>query len=276
MTATAETSESQAATLSIKRLLAHYTFDGDPNDSAGTNDGTPVNGGPDYEAGEINLAAKFYGNRYVDIGTSAYPNSVEGLNTGTICFWFNTVVTTNATVIGSSNDGTAQLLNIMFVYPKLRLTIRDQNGVNRTVAVEGTTAIDGQWHHAAFVYSTGPQTSVTAYIDGEPRDVSIVSPNNGNPQTFTDWEFPLWIGMLNSRGAESNPYNGKLDDLRVYNYELSAIDIATIYTDARPGESVCVVPPAYDYDGDCRVTVADLSVIAGQWLDCGLVPTCLP
>ena len=72
--------------------------------------------------------------------------------------------------------------------------------------------------------------------------------------------------MLNNRGTAQNGYIGNLDDLRVYNYELSAVDIATIYTDA-VGGSVCVEPPAYDFDGDCRVTVADLSVIAGLWLD---------
>jgi hypothetical protein len=277
LTATTETSESQAATLSIKRLLAHYTFDGDPNDFAGTNDGTPINGGPDYVAGEINQAAKFYAGRYVDIGTNAYPNIAEGLDTGTIFFWLNSLTSTTDTIMGSTNTGTSQMLSIQFATNlRLRFSLRDQNGTFRQVDVDDTTLRDGQWHFVAFVYSTGPETSVAAYIDGEPRDVSIVSPNSGNPQTFTDWEFPLWIGMLNNRGAASGPYNGMLDDLRVYNYELSAMEIAAIYTDARPDESICVVPPESDFDNDCRVTIADLSYIAGQWLDCGLVPTCLP
>lgn len=276
-----QTAESQAAGLLVKRLLAHYAFDGDITDSAGTNDGTAGDGGPDFEAGEINQAAKFYGNRYVDIGTSAYPAADPnegqlGLNTGTISFWFNSGATTGCTVIGSANTGTSQLLNVIFVYPKLRLSIRDVNGATRTVAIEDTTVLDAQWHHAAFVYSTGPQTTVAGYIDGESRDLSIVSGNNGNPQTFTDWEFPLWIGMFNSRGTGTSPYIGMLDDLRVYNYQLSAIDVATMYTQVRTDESVCAVPPAYDFDGDCRVTVADLLYIAGDWLGCGLVPTCTP
>ena len=198
LTATTETSESQAATLSIKRLLAHYTFDGDPNDSVGTNDGTPVNGGPDYEAGVINQAAKFYGDRYLDIGTSAYPNTSGGLGAGTICFWFNSVSTVSDAIMGSLNDTDSQMLNIRFSSQRLRLALRDQNGVMRQVDVDDTSLRDGQWHHAAFVYSTGPETSAAIYVDGEPADVILQQ--SGNPQAFTDWEFPLYIGMLNNRG----------------------------------------------------------------------------
>ncbi len=257
-------------------MIQHYTFDGDLNDSEGSNHGAAMNGGPDFVDGVVNQAAKFYGNRYIDIGPGGYPSVANGggLDAGSICFWFNSVSTTTDTLLGTANDDSTSLLNILLTGQSLRASIRDDNNATRQVGTDAGALRNGQWYHAAIIYTTGPETEMTIYIDGEPQD--LVVQNNGNPETFSPWQYPIFIGMLNNRGAEGNAYTGMLDDLRVYNYALSPIEVATIYTEVRTTESICVIPPEYDFDGDCRVTAVDLSYLLSEWLDCGEVPTCLP
>ena len=276
LTADGQTLESQPASLVVRRLLAHYAFDGDLLDSAGTNDGTPVDGGPDFEPGVINQAAKFYGDRYMDIGTDAYPAAdpnyrQSGLDAGTISFWLNSTSTTDDAIMGSLNAEDDTMINMPFTSNnRLRLAIRDKDGRIRSIDID-TNLRDGSWHYVVFTYTMGPQSQMKAYVDGEAG--SVIVSQSGNPQSFTAWENPIYIGIRNNRGTASNAYYGNLDDLRIYNYPLSAIEVATYYADIT-GESVCVEPPAYDYDGDCRVTAADLTYIAAEWLDCGMVPTC--
>jgi hypothetical protein len=58
---------------------------------------------------------------------------------------------------------------------------------------------------------------------------------------------------------------------------LTPVEIAEIYTQMTPEDDyVCVqslVNPMYDFNGDCRITIADFANFAMIWLDCGLVPT---
>ncbi|MBI9019307.1 MAG: LamG domain-containing protein [Phycisphaerae bacterium] len=254
-------------------MIQHYTFDGNLNDSESSNDGTAVNDGPEFVDGVVGQAAKFYGNRYVDLGPNAYPSIANGgaMDNGTICFWFNSVSTTTDTLIGTASQNSSLMLNILFVSQRLRFAIRDEDGTMRQVEID--IARDGQWHHIAFAYTTGPETEFEIYLNGEPQKQYVLAGNN--PETFSAWEFPIYVGMLNNRGAEANAYTGMLDDLRVYNYSLDAIEIATIYTEVRTDESICAMPPEYDFDGDCEVTVVDLAMLASEWLNCGIVPICI-
>jgi hypothetical protein len=69
---------------------------------------------------------------------------------------------------------------------------------------------------------------------------------------------------------------GQLDDVKIYNYALSDLDVAVMYTTDDPTKTVCLPsqrPDAkYDRDGNCKVDLADFAVFAGDWLNCGLIP----
>src|SRR3989338_5976472 len=67
-------------------LVAHWKFEGNANDSAGTNNGTLVNG-PTFTTGKIGQALSFDGqNDRVSIGS---PAPLDNLNAKTISFWMN-------------------------------------------------------------------------------------------------------------------------------------------------------------------------------------------
>ena len=80
-------------------------------------------------------------------------------------------------------------------------------------------------------------------------------------------------------GAEDQynmvPYTGHIDDVRIFNYPLSSIDIALLYTDFVEGVNVCAEYPAHDFNRDCVVNLDDFATVAGDWMSCNIVPTCM-
>jgi len=66
-------------------------------------------------------------------------------------------------------------------------------------------------------------------------------------------------------------FDGMLDDFQLYNYAMDPFEAASLYTDGMPGESVCVIPIAYDLDGDCIFNLSDIGVIAESWMNTNLV-----
>ena len=81
------------------------------------------------------------------------------------------------------------------------------------------TLTDGIWHHIACTWDSGG--TVALYIDG--RAIWDTTAYNPNP-----WECHIMtIGAANERS--NRRLNGMLDEFRIYNVALEAIDIETIY-----------------------------------------------
>ncbi|MBI9017813.1 MAG: LamG domain-containing protein [Phycisphaerae bacterium] len=64
-----------------------------------------------------------------------------------------------------------------------------------------------------------------------------------------------------------------LDTVQLYNYPMTATEIAMGYSDV-VGD-FCINPNPVDLDGDCIVNLADFALISASWLDCGLFPSCV-
>ena len=81
-----------------------------------------------------------------------------------------------------------------------------------------TNLNDGRWHHVAGVYDG---RMATFYIDGR-RDVSaaVAGPIAAN-------SLKMWIGW-DSHRSEST-WKGRIDDVRIYSYALSAKEIRILY-----------------------------------------------
>jgi len=79
---------------------------------------------------------------------------------------------------------------------------------------------DGQWHHVAGVYDG---TQIYLYIDGV-LDVSL--PTSGSINTNN---YKVMIGEnAQTRPSQNRCWNGWIDDVRVYNRGLSAVEINTV------------------------------------------------
>lgn len=88
----------------------------------------------------------------------------------------------------------------------------------------GTFYTRGQWHHVAYVYRQSPISEVEFFIDGVSVGTTVSSAaTTGLNNTGDDFA----IGGLGLPG-DPQSFSGKLDDLRIYNIELSEDVIASL------------------------------------------------
>lgn len=273
----AGTISSESAALILKRLIGGWTLDqGDPNTAFQDYSGSDNHLRPHPNFAEpdtydwTNGADGTPGGALLFDGTFAlgtiYENStVNNLPTGnepyTISIWFKTTKTGSG-IIGWGGFGTYNQTNVLNLQGDGR-TIRNYWW---DVDLDGTaeySLVDDAWHHVAATYDGSVRI---IYIDGIEANRDHPIPHKGTNEHFL-------IGKANPL----TPYDwfvGAVDEARIYNYALTPIDIARHYTDVAGGQ-LCVFPPTGDLDGDCRVTINDLAIMASQWLSCGRVPECV-
>jgi hypothetical protein len=82
------------------------------------------------------------------------------------------------------------------------------------------------------------------------------------------------FGACEANGG--NPFNGALDEVRIYNRGLSEAEMAYVISDGAPTLHVPVLSIADLYDqepeGSKALNFKDFAVLAGQWLDEQLWP----
>jgi hypothetical protein len=120
---------------------------------------------------------------------------------------------------------------------------------------------------SAAVYNPDPNT-YTIFTDGDENE-SIVYDLANNPLP----EAPLSIG---GRITESS-IDGFIDDVRIYSYPRTPLQIAQDYVAVETDAWVCVEDSedplgAYDLNGDCKVNLADFAEFASNWLKCQRYP----
>ncbi|MBN1854421.1 MAG: hypothetical protein JW829_16945, partial [Pirellulales bacterium] len=199
----------------LKSIMAHYEFEADTTDSSGNgNDGTPA-GSPAYATGQIGQAIDLDG---ADDYVTA-PAGVADCDDITISAWINWDGGDAYQRIFDFNNGTAEY---MFLTPdngdgQLRfgfLTAAEYPNLYASALATGV------WTHVAITLDG--DTGVL-YVNGTAQDTQAImnNPSNLLPQN-------LFIGKS---AWSTNPYfNGRIDDFRVYNYALSASEIAAFYS----------------------------------------------
>lgn len=96
-----------------------------------------------------------------------------------------------------------------------RVTIDGSLDLSTDATVSVNSAITtGAWHHIALSWTNDSDDEITLWIDGQSRGTS--TNGVGPPSSDTT---NLFIG---NRSAEDRTFDGQIDDVRVYNYELSA------------------------------------------------------
>lgn len=79
---------------------------------------------------------------------------------------------------------------------------------------------DGNWHYMVFIYNQS-QSKMIVYIDGKFLQDKSVS---GTPTGFSGQT--LWIGLVHS---PQYPFNGLMDEVRIYNAPLTIVEIQDHY-----------------------------------------------
>jgi hypothetical protein len=121
------------------------------------------------------------------------------------------------------------------------------------------------WDYVAVTFDG---TTANIYRNGVLDASGTVSFNNK-----TDANLMIGAGEKTDAGGVDMPFDGDLDDIQIYNYALNNTDVADLFR-AVTGKAVCINSYAsqYDFDGNCKVDLADFVALAAAWLDCGRYP----
>jgi concanavalin A-like lectin/glucanase superfamily protein len=141
------------------------------------------------------------------------------------------------------------------------------DGVGEDILSESSIS-DNQWHMVTGTYNaeTGEgRIYVDGMLENQMVDTESKAPTNDQPVIF---------GVETISGT--GPYVGLLDKASIYSYALSQIDVALLYTDVMGGNLCVGGNPEYDLNDDCKVDILDFAMLAADWLECNIVPTCLP
>lgn len=126
---------------------------------------------------------------------------------------------------------------------------------------------DNDWHLTTATYDPA-EGVIKYYVDG--------ALNNEFADTPVLSTEPLIFGAADATGR--GRYYGLLDDVQIYSYALSPLEIAQYYVDIDPTGSVCIDQTGLEFDlsgpagePDCEVNLYDLAEFAATWLNCNRV-----
>ncbi|MCJ7664414.1 MAG: LamG domain-containing protein [Desulfobacterales bacterium] len=195
------------------------------NDSAGSNNGTLVNG-PVWTSGQIGGALSFDGvNDYVDMGDPADGSLDFGAGDSfTLSLWFkrdvinvdHTLISKREVIDGINNEGYSwRIYN-----NKLYAGIEGTNTV--ATAITGNTTIGAnQWYHAVFVRDVAAD-KIYLYLNG----ISDTDPVTDATTTTLANTYKFMIGRWEYYDLY---FDGLIDDVRVYKKALSAGEVEQLY-----------------------------------------------
>ena len=142
------------------------------------------------------------------------------------------------------------------------------NGLREVGSISSDVNInDNQWHMVTATYDAEAGV-ITTYVDGEPVG------SDASTDVASTNAYPVVLGAEFTDGQVA--YEGLLDSVGIYSYGLSPLEVAVLYTDVMTDAEICIEQPENDLSGDCRVDLEDFAILATNWLECNLVPDCIP
>jgi hypothetical protein len=131
------------------------------------------------------------------------------------------------------------------------------------VGMGGTILPVGEWAHVAVTFDG---TTARTYFNGREVGSGAFSFGTGTDSLL----------LIGNAGINQDRFNGALDDLQIYNYALSRDAVSQMYLDGSNLDSVCQEYNQYDYNQNCYVDLPDLAIFLDAWMDCNIVPDCIP
>ena len=271
------TTASAAGVLTIKRMSAHWPLDNNYDDVVGGNNGSAV-GAPAFEVTDL-----------METGDVAV--SLEGTESYVAVPYTSTLNTESYTVLVWCNvkgGGTAHMAPVSnrFDNPQRGWILY---GVNNQwefwtgtgvqvgwLTISGGSVVIDDWVLLGISYEKtgnlgdGRVTGTKRlFVNGE--QVSIIEDEAYQPNGASQFQ----IGAGQNENPANFFFNGLINDVKMYNYSLSAAEMAGLYIDVYTDAVICAGRPDTDLNNDCKVNLEDLMLVVSDWLECNLVPDCL-
>ena len=205
-------------------LVASYTFNNSILDDSGNGRTLSLNFVPNYKGGISNSSMNFDG-----VNNLAIINNLHFENDFSVSLWFESNVSFSHTndnrLIG--DKGTASLNSKGFQVNVNNLYNFLVGNGNDYIQVSGSNPdySEGNWHHvvASFDKSEG---NATIYFDGQLKK-SVVKILTGN----TSGDYNLSLGGLKAASTIYHPFNGSIDEVKIYDKVLSSSEINSLFTE---------------------------------------------
>lgn len=218
-------------------LLAHYPFTGDADDESGNNHFATIFGatpGTD-RSGNGGSAYVFNGlgdYMHVDDGGNQLNFDVRS-NRFTVALWARLdSLDTDQTLVMDRASGTNDPSSFrVYVLPGRNVFVANcWDGVH-SMHVPGTTVLEtGTWYHVAMVADT---SRILLYVNGVRElgeQIALHASNEYIPDIFgstVNQQAARTFGKL--MPYDNGYFHGALDDIRIYNYALSADDVSRLF-----------------------------------------------
>ena len=193
-------------------LIGHWSLDDGTgttatDESPNANDATFYTGSPTWVSGVRSSALEFNGTSDLKTGSNLDPPAI-----GTIAFWFHPGAEPQATerLFGASDSWEVRLASGSYLY----FDVNIGGGPNTNLAFTDSNL----WTHIAYLYDVEAGT-YEMYLNGQFHKSG----------TLTQTDQSAAILSIGTRTGSTNWFSGGLDDLQVYNYQLSAARIAELY-----------------------------------------------
>ena len=216
--------QSQAPSLATG-LVAHYALDEtggmQVRDLTGKQPSGTVHGKATWASGKIGGALKLDGTTYVDLGSDLAFERTDSFSYGA---WVYPTSNDAMTVVSRMDDGADfrgwdMYLGDGKVYVHL-IHKWEENAIR--VNTKMPIALN-RWTHLFATYDgSGKAKGITIYVDGKPADLDITHDKlTGTIRT----DKPALIG----RRTMSAPFQGMLDEVRIYGRAVSGAEVAQLY-----------------------------------------------
>ena len=218
----AQTAQAAAPT---SGLVAYWKFEGNANDSQGSNNGTLV-GGPTFTTGKVGQALNFGGpstSQYVSYPSLAF----SATSPRTVSAWFKL----NVDGFNEPAWDSQPIVTTDYFYIYVPLSINNIRTRTADAASAYMTSYtlgsgDRAWHHVVGTYSfSGGIQTQQIYIDGVLK----------NQLTFAVIPATTYLSTLGIGRGNGGYFNGLIDEVRVYNRVLSSSEVQSIYIEENSG-----------------------------------------
>ncbi|MDX2194782.1 MAG: LamG-like jellyroll fold domain-containing protein [Cytophagales bacterium] len=227
-------------------LVAHYPFCGNANDVSGNNYHGTVSGAT-YITNRFNTPLSAISLSGTGTMVTTLPG-VSGSGARSISLWIkpDAQKTSQSFLFWYGRGGADAIGNP--AYYNQQFTARINYGPNSDMAIDinsaaiskknsSTNLYDGNWHHLVYVVNNVPNASLNDtkfYVDNVLQSTIVTNVSASNvintqiPPTSSAFAFRLGYTL------SSNLYNyqGAIDDVRFYDYELNSNEISTLYNES--------------------------------------------
>ncbi len=247
------------ATPNSTGLVARYEFEGNVNDSNGSNHGSVI-GAPAYPAGVSGQAISLDGILdYVKIPGSNTPGGAFDINDAiTVAAWIKVAAfdTDYATIMSKGDDAWRLARNLNNDSLEFACTGVTSGSIFGHI-VGGTSVDDSLWHHVAGVYDgSGLYLYIDGVLDAWDEATGLINSNS----------YEVYIGE--NAEATGRLWDGQLDDARVYSRGLSHSEIVSLAGLSEVYQPV--ISLANLSDDEARhskiVNFKDYALMADNWL----------